>query len=157
MKLNCAVHLEHCSHCCASKSADAAEGAAADAGEVDLGHTGHVCLLNGRVHLDLAEVGVPPVLVVGQHGNLHEERAHGVARRVPGCNVNPTGGLVQVDGLKLLQVMKAAAHTDGDPVGRVTLVQLVISVDAYSLNCGLAPKLNVHKVWLRPVRLPVGV
>lgn len=150
------MHLGHLSGR-ANESANTAEGAAADAGEVDLGHAGDVGLLNRGVHLDLTKVGVPPVLMVRKHSNLHKERAHGVAGRISSCNVDPTSGLVQVYGLKLLQVVKAAAHADGDPIGGVTLVELVISVDAYSLDCGLAPKLNVHKVWLRPVRLPIGV
>lgn len=100
---------------CTNESADTAEGAAADAGEVDLGHAGDVGLLNGGVHLDLAKVGVPPVLVVRQHGNLHEERAHRVACRISSCNVDPAGGLVQVNSLQLLQVVKAAAHAYRDP------------------------------------------
>lgn len=95
---------------------------------------------------DLSNVRVPSVLVVGDHCNLNHERANGFVAHVLHGNHNPSGGLVEVHYLDLLQVVKVGARPNGDATGRVTLVQFVVCVNVDLVDGGLALELNVDQV-----------
>lgn len=78
-----------------------------------------------RVDLDLSNVRVATVLVIGEDRDLNEE-----------CSVlsfvllqvddHPAGRLVQLQLLDLLQILKVVAHSNRDPVRRVRFVQFVV-------------------------------
>ena len=108
-----------------------------------------------RVDLNLADVGVAPVLVVGQYGHLdkvctkHAAVCRLLARRQDG---DPTARLVELLDMDLLQVVEGAARADRDLRGRVALVQLEVSIDDDLVDVHLLVKLDVDQVRLGTVR-----
>lgn len=109
------------------------------------------------MHLYLPEVGVPAILVIGQHSDLDKKGSDRASASIPRRDVHPTCGLVQVNGLQFLKVVEAAANPHRDPIGRIALVELIVRVDAYTLHRGFAAKLDIYKVRLWPIRLPIRV
>lgn len=67
------------------------------------------------MHLYLPEVGVPAILVIGQHSDLDKKGSDRASASIPRRDVHPTCGLVQVNGLQFLKVVEAAANPHRDP------------------------------------------
>ena len=93
-----------------------------------------------RVDLDLPDVRVAPVLVIGQDGHLDKVRAQrllGLTAALGGLRAalagredgDPSARLVELLHVDLLQVMEGRAHADRDLRRRVALVQLEVGVD----------------------------
>lgn len=90
------------------------------------------------VNLDLSDVRVAAILVVGQDGHLDKVRAQhlclavlaalwrGFARRQDG---HPTARLVELLDVDFLQVVERAADADRDLRWRVALIELEVRVD----------------------------
>lgn len=64
---------------------------------------------------------------------------------------------MQLHLFDLHQVVQMTANSDAQPARRVAFVGLVVNVKANVRQCRLAPKLDVHIVWLRAIGLPVSL
>lgn len=68
-------------------------------------------MLYRGMDLDLPQVRVAAILVIGQNGDLNEEGADGTALRIFGGDVDPARWLVQVDRFQFLKIVKAATNS----------------------------------------------
>jgi len=112
-----------------------------------------------RVDLDLPNVRVAPVLVVGQDGHLDEVcpqrrlRARIVRRRFARRqNGHPATWLVELFDVDLLQVVERRPSTDRYLRWRVALIEFEVRVNLDLVNAHLLVELDVDQVWLRAVR-----
>ena len=111
-----------------------------------------------REDLDLADVRVAAVLVVGEDGDLDEVgRAHRRADRVGRAlgvgrrqDRHPAARLVELLHVDLLEVVEGGAGADRDLRRRVALVELEVGVDPDLVQPHLRVELDVDEVRLRP-------
>eukprot|EP00444_Apocalathium_aciculiferum_P022976 CAMPEP_0183428152 /NCGR_PEP_ID=MMETSP0370-20130417/44232_1 /TAXON_ID=268820 /ORGANISM="Peridinium aciculiferum, Strain PAER-2" /LENGTH=223 /DNA_ID=CAMNT_0025612879 /DNA_START=32 /DNA_END=701 /DNA_ORIENTATION=+ len=132
----------------------------------------------GTEGLNLPQVSVPAILVVGQNSDLHEMRPHevqsaanlkvsghtrwhrrssGLPTRLRQSDRNPAFRFFQVNDLNLLQIMVRCPYPDRDARRGVGLVNLEIGVDAQLGHPRFSRKLDVDEMWLRAIRLPERV
>ena len=107
-----------------------------------------------RVNLNLTNVCVTSILMVGKNGDLDQKGTDGrlvVLER----NHDPTVGFMEFHVLDLLQIMKMITDTNGNSKRSVRFVQFVVCVDAHVLDQHLLLELDVDQVRLGPVRLPI--
>ena len=78
-----------------------------------------------RVDLDLSNVRIATVLVIGEDRDLNEKRTV-LSFVLLQIDDHPAGRLVQLQLLDLLQILKVIADSNRDPVRCVRFVQLVV-------------------------------
>ena len=106
---------------------------------------------SGRIDLNLPDVSVAPILVVGKHSNLNEMSAeHTALRTVIRCRVtrgaqdaDPSTWLGKHLGVYVSEIVERAADTNCNARRRIALVELEVSVDLDFMNAHLLVELDV--------------
>mmetsp|Transcript_1218 Transcript_1218/g.2912 ORF Transcript_1218/g.2912 Transcript_1218/m.2912 type:complete len:200 (+) Transcript_1218:39-638(+) len=107
------------------------------------------CAVPWPVHLNLADVRVPPVLVVCDDRDLQQECLLVVKpSRLREGHGHPSPRLVHVEQPDLLQVVEPVADAQHDAARRVALVERVVEVEADKAQLDLLLELDIDEVRL---------
>ena len=100
-------------------------------------------------------MGVSAILMHGEDGYLDEGGVDGVSGVIGELDANPAAGVGELLLLDLDEVVERATRADDDAGGRVGLVLLVVQVEMHLRDERLLGELDVDRVRLQAVRLPV--
>ena len=109
------------------------------------------------MNLDLPQVGVSALLVIGHDGDLHHEGPDGSVVHVLERDDHPARRFGQLEHFDLLQVVEVGSCAHADLGRRVGLVELEVGVDGHVGQGRLPPELDVDQMGQLSVGLPVRV
>lgn len=114
-------------------------------------------VLHWSIHPDLPHMSVPAILMIRQGSDLYHECPDGFPFRVCQADRDPTTRLTEFKQLYFLEVMEVVSSSDRDLVRCVTLIWFEVCVEGHAVDGRFATELDVDKVWLYSIWLPVGI